>query len=479
MNPYADALNGLVLDDPVAAFFDFCRAREAVRERRRAGEPPPWTDDPILQKGRFLNVFREDDRGSQALLAFAASVADDLPALVHALFFARWCNRASTLDALSPVALADPDALRSTLPGLHEQPWCNVTAYPVEPVRWQGTSYSRLDTATTLFAELAEPITEAILAAGRDVVRATAAVNGMLGMDNDFPIFMAVMDLAWFRPDLVDPASDVPTGIGAAAYMDRLQAHLGARDHHETARRMVALAADRWPDARRPLQPIDIEFLCCECRKYWSYVNGTKSFTGKNVFVPGESARLLFDLDRDPPTATVQTGVCVLAGGPGAGKTTLLRALERAGHEVLAETAEVRLRQAVEAGGKAEDVRADPVAWQRAILHADLELFDGLAADGVVFTDTSVIEDVVFARRAGLQIGPRLQTWLQRRRYAKVFFLEPLAAYQRTDVRLESRRLAERISAAVQACYREFGYEPVVIPAGPVAERVDTVLRQL
>ena len=275
-----------------------------------------------------------------------------------------------------------------------------MTAYPVEPVRWQGTSYSRLDTATTLFAELAEPITEAILAAGRDVVRATAAVNGMLGMDNDFPIFMAVMDLAWFRPDLVDPASDVPTGIGAAAYMDRLQAHLGARDHHETARRMVALAADRWPDARRPLQPIDIEFLCCECRKYWSYVNGTKSFTGKNVFVPGESARLLFDLDRDPPTATVQTGVCVLAGGPGAGKTTLLRALERAGHEVLAETAEVRLRQAVEAGGKAEDVRADPVAWQRAILHADLELFDGLAADGVVFTDTSVIEDVVFARRA-------------------------------------------------------------------------------
>ena len=26
-NPYATALDGLILDDPVAAFFDFCRER--------------------------------------------------------------------------------------------------------------------------------------------------------------------------------------------------------------------------------------------------------------------------------------------------------------------------------------------------------------------------------------------------------------------------------------------------------------------
>ena len=54
-NPYATALDGLVLDDPVSAFFDFCREREK-------GAPEPWTDNPIFQQGRFLNVFREDDR---------------------------------------------------------------------------------------------------------------------------------------------------------------------------------------------------------------------------------------------------------------------------------------------------------------------------------------------------------------------------------------------------------------------------------
>ena len=36
-NPYAKALEGLRLDDPVKAFFDFCREREAIRMRREKG----------------------------------------------------------------------------------------------------------------------------------------------------------------------------------------------------------------------------------------------------------------------------------------------------------------------------------------------------------------------------------------------------------------------------------------------------------
>lgn len=41
---------------------DWITAREAIRIRKDAGEPPPWTDDPIFQNFRFCNVRREDDR---------------------------------------------------------------------------------------------------------------------------------------------------------------------------------------------------------------------------------------------------------------------------------------------------------------------------------------------------------------------------------------------------------------------------------
>jgi hypothetical protein len=36
--------------------------------RRVTGEPPPWTDDPILTAHRFTNAYRASDRISQYLL---------------------------------------------------------------------------------------------------------------------------------------------------------------------------------------------------------------------------------------------------------------------------------------------------------------------------------------------------------------------------------------------------------------------------
>ena len=288
-NPYATALDGLVLNDPVSAFFDFCREREKIRFLRKSGAPDPWTSDPIFQQGRFLNVFREDDRGSKAILRFARSLEKDLSSLTHALFFARWCNRQETLDKLSIKILSRSKELRKKLETL--DPWCNVTAYPVEPVHWEGIHYSRFDAATILFGEIKESLTETLTGAQGDVIKATNAVNALFRMQNDFPIFMAIIDLAWFRPDVIDPASHVPTGIGAIAYLDRLQTYFDLEDHQQTCDRMIALQKECWPEAKRAFQPIDIEYLSCECRKYYSYVNGTKQFEGKNVFRP----KLLID----------------------------------------------------------------------------------------------------------------------------------------------------------------------------------------
>ena len=112
-NPYANALDGLELADPVSAFFDFCRERENIRIRRQKKESRPWTDDPIFRKGRFLNVFREDDRGSKSILRFCRSFENNLSDLIHALFFSRWCNRQETLDIIPHDLLSKPEELNT------------------------------------------------------------------------------------------------------------------------------------------------------------------------------------------------------------------------------------------------------------------------------------------------------------------------------------------------------------------------------
>ena len=208
----------------------------------------------------------------------------DLPMLIHALFFARWCNKQETLDELSSDILLQPEKLLKKLKSF--DPWCNLPAYPVEPIYWEGTQHSRLNAATTLFGNIKESLTKIIIEAQGDVIKATNAINVHFKMQNDFPIFMAVIDLAWFRPDIIYPTSHVPTGIGAVTYLDRLQKYLGLKNHQATCEKMIALQKEYWPDAKRVFQPIDIEYLSCECRKYYSYINGTKLFEGKNVFQP-------------------------------------------------------------------------------------------------------------------------------------------------------------------------------------------------
>ena len=155
-------------------------------------------------------------------------------------------------------------------------------------MHWEGKQYSRFDAATTLFGDIKESLADTISGAQGDVIDATKSVNALFRMQNEFPIFMAVIDLAWFRPDVIDPASHVPTGIGAVAYLNRLQIHFGLDNHQKTCDRMIALQKEYWPEAKRTFQPIDIEYLSCECRKYYSYVNRTKLFEGKNRFYPKE-----------------------------------------------------------------------------------------------------------------------------------------------------------------------------------------------
>ena len=338
----------------------------------------------------------------------------------------------------------------------------------METITWEGVAYSRLDSATLLFHKAAPWLLQTIKEAAGDVVKATKAIAAAFNMKNDFPVFMAVMDLAWFCPDLIDPASPVPTGIGAVAFLDILQKHLKLATHEEAAMKMIKLQSEYWPEAKRSFQPIDVEYLSCECRKYYSYVNGTKTYEGKNVFKPGKSPMLPFEAKpREGGRSGVQ--VYVIAGAPCSGKSTLVKALAGRGFNIIPETAEEVIRSAVESGVSVEEQRLmDPVGFQMDLLRKDFDLFDKIlttGGDGIVIADTSFIETLVFSARAGIEMSPTVKDWLMKKRFNNVFFLASPANYQSTAVRMESEQVALAISEEVEEAYKHFGYQLLLIPA--------------
>lgn len=63
--------------DACLTFLDFVQERHSVWEKRQAGEPQPWTDDPVLATRKFTNVFRLLDPGSQFVITDL--LEDELP----------------------------------------------------------------------------------------------------------------------------------------------------------------------------------------------------------------------------------------------------------------------------------------------------------------------------------------------------------------------------------------------------------------
>src|SRR5262249_50989978 len=73
-------------------FLHWVSEREVIRVKREAGEPGPWTDDPILRQFRFCNVARKRDRVSRWILAHLIEPYREAPYLLEFLALGRWVN---------------------------------------------------------------------------------------------------------------------------------------------------------------------------------------------------------------------------------------------------------------------------------------------------------------------------------------------------------------------------------------------------
>lgn len=62
-------LNKDILEERIASLYTYMREREAIRRRRAAEDPPPWTEDPILRTWKFTNVKRDYDRTTRGLVS--------------------------------------------------------------------------------------------------------------------------------------------------------------------------------------------------------------------------------------------------------------------------------------------------------------------------------------------------------------------------------------------------------------------------
>ena len=84
-------------------FFAYAVERENIRISKDAGWDGPWTEDPILQRFRFCNVFREDDKTTRWFRENVRDPLRDKPEVALMTIAFRWFNRIEVGELLLPM----------------------------------------------------------------------------------------------------------------------------------------------------------------------------------------------------------------------------------------------------------------------------------------------------------------------------------------------------------------------------------------
>lgn len=263
------------------SYWRFAASRHDVYVRRLRGEPPPWTDDPVISSWRFTNVYRAADRVSQYLIRHVIySGSQERDEVVFRVLLFKWFNRISTwellADRLGPLMLASFDPARAeqvlTAARAAGQPIYSA-AYIVPPVPGEPGPKHAGHLALTM-RMLDAGMADALLAAGslETVFRLLRTWPGV----GDFLGYQMAIDLNY--SDVIDHDEDdfVVAGPGA---LDGLSKAWQGADLRRAAELIRATTAEQDEQfARlgivfpglfgRRLKLIDCQNLYCEISKY-------------------------------------------------------------------------------------------------------------------------------------------------------------------------------------------------------------------
>ena len=164
----------------------------------------------------------------------------------------------------------------------------------------------------------------------------------------------------------------------------------------------------------------------------------------------------------------------VITGAPSSGKTTVINGLADRGFRVKHEVARAYIDQRLAAGETLEQIKADPLAFERHILFTKVDIEEQLPPAETVFLDRAVPDSIAYFELEGLDTSEPLE--LSRRwRYRRVFLFEQLF-FEKDQVRWEDQDQAARLEDMLSRAYAQLDYEVTRVPVMPVHERIDFVL---
>ena len=262
-------------------YWRFASERHRIFLRRFAGDPPPWTNDPILTAHKFTNAFRASDRVTQFLIARVLRGPVTLREIFFRVMLFKLFNRISTWELLEGAfgeLTADSFGVRRYVEVLDaamaERRRLYSAAY-IMPMAPGFATDRKHDSHLRLLARMLEEGAPERIGESKTMLGAYELLRGY-PMMGPFLAFQYVIDINYSSATSFSEMEFVVPGPGARDGIRKCFHDLGDFSESDTIRwvaerqeqelaRLGLPVIDLWG---RRLQLVDCQSLFCEVDKY-------------------------------------------------------------------------------------------------------------------------------------------------------------------------------------------------------------------
>ena len=171
----------------------------------------------------------------------------------------------------------------------------------------------------------------------------------------------------------------------------------------------------------------------------------------------------------------------IITGGPGTGKTSLIEELRKNDFKCFDEISrEITLKYREK--GIEQLFLSDPNLFSQELLNGRIQQFNNsinLQAN-CVFFDRGIPDIIAYLNFKKADLSKKILKSIDKYRYDMIFLLEPWEDIYTSDkIRYESFDQVITIDSYIKNTYKEFGYNPIIVPKDNIKNRVDFIINNL
>ena len=171
----------------------------------------------------------------------------------------------------------------------------------------------------------------------------------------------------------------------------------------------------------------------------------------------------------------------IITGGPGTGKTSLIEELKKNNFKCFDEISrEITLKYREK--GIEQLFLSDPKLFSQELLNGRIQQFNNsinLQAD-CEFFDRGIPDIIAYLNFKKVDLSKKILKSIDKYRYDMIFLLEPWEDIYSSDIiRYESFDQVITIDSYIKYAYKEFGYNPIIVPKDNIKNRIDFIINSL